>query len=170
MSTFCRVIILGNVGRDPEIRRMQDGKPVVNLSVATSETWKDKASGEKMEKTEWHRVVCFNEGLCRVMEQYVSKGSKILVEGTLQTRKWQDQSGQDRYSTEVVMGFNSTLKLCGDGKSRRDQGAGDRGVVVVHEHRTRPWQQRTDRDDREHHRHRCGRVAGTRLPMLAAEA
>ena len=107
-----KVILVGNLGRDPEIRRLQDGKPVVNLSVATSESWRDKATGERREKTEWHRVVIFNENLCRIAEQYLKKGSKVYLEGSLQTRKWQDQSGQDRYSTEVVLqGFNSQLTM-----------------------------------------------------------
>ena len=107
-----KVILVGNLGADPEIRNMQDGRPVCNLRIATSETWRDKSSGERRERTEWHRVVIFNEGLCRVAEQYLKKGSKVYVEGQLQTRKWQDQSGQDRYSTEVVLqGFNSTLTM-----------------------------------------------------------
>jgi single-strand DNA-binding protein len=107
-----KVILLGNLGADPEIRRTQDGKPVANLRVATSDSWRDKTTGERRERTEWHRVVIFNEGLCRVVEQYLKKGSKIYLEGQLQTRKWQDQSGQDRYSTEVVLqGFNSTLTM-----------------------------------------------------------
>ena len=107
-----KVILIGNLGKDPEIRRTQDGRPVANLSVATSETWRDKATGERRERTEWHRVVIFNEGLCRIAEQYLKKGSKVYLEGQLQTRKWQDQSGQDRYSTEVVLqGFNSKLVL-----------------------------------------------------------
>ncbi len=98
-----KVILVGNLGKDPEIRRTQDGRPVANLSVATSDTWRDKATGERREKTEWHRVVIFNEGLCRVAEQYLKKGSKVYLEGQLQTRKWQDQSGQDKYTTEVVL-------------------------------------------------------------------
>ena len=107
-----KVILVGNLGRDPEIRRLQDGKPVVNLSVATSESWRDKATGERREKTEWHRVVIFNENLCRIAEQYLKKGSKVYLEGSLQTRKWQDQSGQDRYSTEIVLqGFSSVLTM-----------------------------------------------------------
>jgi single-strand DNA-binding protein len=107
-----KVILIGNLGADPEIRRTQDGRPIANLRIATSETWRDKATGERREKTEWHRVVIFNEGLCRVAEQYLKKGSKIYLEGSLQTRKWQDQSGQDRYSTEVVLqGFNSVLTM-----------------------------------------------------------
>src|SRR5215467_5782561 len=94
-----KVILVGNLGKDPEIRRTQDGRPIANLSVATSDTWRDKATGERREKTEWHRVVIFNEGLCRVAEQYLKKGSKVYLEGQLQTRKWQDQSGQDKYTT-----------------------------------------------------------------------
>jgi single-strand DNA-binding protein len=107
-----KVILVGNLGKDPEVRRMQDGRPVVNLSVATSETWRDKATGERKEKTEWHRVVIFNEGLAKVAEQYLKKGSKIYLEGQLQTRKWQDQQGQEKYTTEIVLqGFNSQLTM-----------------------------------------------------------
>ena len=107
-----KVILVGNLGADPDIRRTQDGRPICNLSVATSESWKDRNSGERRERTEWHRVVIFNEGLCRIAEQYLRKGSKIYLEGQLQTRKWQDQSGQDRYSTEVVLqGFNGNLTM-----------------------------------------------------------
>ena len=107
-----KVILVGNLGADPEVRRTQDGRPIVNLRVATSESWRDKATGERREKTEWHRVVIFNEGLCKIAEQYLKKGSKVYLEGALQTRKWQDQQGQDRYSTEVVLqGFNSQLTM-----------------------------------------------------------
>ena len=107
-----KVILVGNLGADPEIRRTQDGRPIANFSVATSESWRDRNTGERREKTEWHRVVCFNEGLCKVIEQYVKKGSKVYIEGQLQTRKWQDQSGQDKYTTEVVLqGFNSNLTM-----------------------------------------------------------
>jgi single-strand DNA-binding protein len=107
-----KVILVGNVGKDPEIRRTQDGRPIANLRIATSESWRDKTTGERKEKTEWHSVVVFSEGLCRVVEQYVKKGSKLYIEGALQTRKWQGQDGQDRYSTEVVLqGFNSTLTM-----------------------------------------------------------
>jgi single-strand DNA-binding protein len=107
-----KVILIGYLGADPEIRRTQDGRPIANLRVATSETWRDKATGERREKTEWHRVVIFNEGLCKIVEQYVKKGSKVYLEGSLQTRKWQDKDGQDRYSTEVVLqGFNSQLTM-----------------------------------------------------------
>jgi single-strand DNA-binding protein len=107
-----KVILVGNLGADPEIRRTQDGRPIANLSVATSESWRDKNSGERKEKTEWHRVVIFNEGLCKVAENYLRKGSKVYIEGQLQTRKWTDQSGQDKYSTEVVLqGFSSNLTM-----------------------------------------------------------
>ena len=120
-----KVILVGNLGKDPEIRRTQDGRPIANLSVATSETWRDKATGERKEKTEWHRVVIFNEGLCKVAEQYLKKGAKVYIEGQLQTRKWTDQSGVEKYSTEVVLqGFNSTLTML-DG---RGGGGGQVGV------------------------------------------
>ncbi|MFT4159446.1 single-stranded DNA-binding protein [Shinella sp.] len=125
-----KVILIGNVGADPEIRRTQDGRPIANLRIATSETWRDRNSGERREKTEWHNVVVFNEGLCKVVEQYVKKGAKLYIEGALQTRKWQDQTGNDRYSTEVVLqGFNSTLTMLdgrGEGGGER-RGGGDFG-------------------------------------------
>ena len=112
-----KVILVGNLGKDPEIRRTQDGRPIANLSVATSESWRDKVTGERKEKTEWHRVVIFNEGLCKVAEQYLKKGDKVYLEGQLQTRKWTDQSGVEKYSTEVVLqGFNSNLTML-DGRS-----------------------------------------------------
>ena len=98
-----KVILVGNLGRDPEVRNTQAGDPIVHLSVATSESWKDRETGERRERTEWHRVVIFNTNLGRIAEQYLRKGSKVYLEGQLQTRKWQDQSGQDRYSTEVVL-------------------------------------------------------------------
>lgn len=130
-----KVILVGNLGKDPEIRRTQDGRPIANLSVATSETWRDRATGERKEKTEWHRVVIFNEGLAKVAEQYLKKGAKVYVEGQLQTRKWTDQSGVEKYSTEVVLqGFNSTLTMLdgkGGGGSFSDDmggGGGDFGV------------------------------------------
>jgi len=107
-----KVILVGNLGKDPEVRRMQDGRPVVNMSVATSESWRDKATGERKEKTEWHRVVIFNEGLAKIAEQYLKKGAKVYLEGQLQTRKWTDQQGVEKYSTEVVLqGFNSALTM-----------------------------------------------------------
>jgi single-strand DNA-binding protein len=98
-----KVILVGNLGKDPEVRRMTSGEPVVNLSVATSETWRDKTSGERKERTEWHRVVIFNENLAKVAEQYLRKGAKVYLEGALQTRKWTDKEGAERYSTEVVL-------------------------------------------------------------------
>jgi single-strand DNA-binding protein len=123
-----KVILIGNVGADPEIRRTQDGRPIANLRIATSEQWRDKNSGERREKTEWHTVVVFNEGLCKVVEQYVKKGAKLYIEGALQTRKWQDQNGNDRYSTEVVLqGFSSQLTML-DGRGEggaRGPGGGD---------------------------------------------
>src|SRR5262245_59974160 len=107
-----KVILVGNLGKDPEIRRTQDGRPIANLRIATSESWRDKNSGERKEKTEWHSVVIFNENLCKVAEQYLRKGAKVYIEGQLQTRKWQDQQGQERYSTEVVLqGFNGQLTM-----------------------------------------------------------
>lgn len=112
-----KVILVGNLGRDPEVRRLGSGDPVVNLRIATSESWRDKASGERKEKTEWHSVVIFNENLGRVAEQYLKKGSKVYIEGQLQTRKWTDQSGQEKYSTEVVLQrFRGELTLL-DGRS-----------------------------------------------------
>jgi len=122
-----KVILIGNLGADPEIRHTQDGRPIVNLRVATSDSWRDKATGERREKTEWHRVVIFNEGLARIAEQYLKKGSKVYLEGSLQTRKWEDQSGQERYTTEVVLqGFNSQLTML-DGRQRDGMGEGASG-------------------------------------------
>ncbi|MEE9481774.1 single-stranded DNA-binding protein [Methylobacterium ajmalii] len=121
-----KVIIVGSLGKDPEVRRMQNGDPIVNLRVATSESWKDKASGERKEKTEWHSVVIYNENLGRVAEQYLKKGSKVYLEGALQTRKWQDQSGNDKYTTEIVLQkFRGELVLLSDrnsGGGRDDDG------------------------------------------------
>ena len=128
-----KVILVGNLGKDPEIRRTQDGRPIANLSIATSETWRDKATGERKEKTEWHRVVIFSEPLCKVVEQYLKKGAKVYIEGALQTRKWTDQQGVEKYSTEVVLqGFNSTLTMLegrggGGGGSFAEDSAGDFG-------------------------------------------
>jgi single-strand DNA-binding protein len=130
-----KVILVGNLGKDPEIRRTQDGRPIANLRIATSESWRDKSTGEKREKTEWHSVVIFNENLCKIAEQYLKKGAKVFIEGSLQTRKWQGQDGQDRYSTEVVLqGFNGNLTML-DGRSgggmseggQSDYGGGDSG-------------------------------------------
>jgi single-strand DNA-binding protein len=128
-----KVILVGNLGKDPEIRRTQDGRPIANLSVATSESWRDKATGERKEKTEWHRVVIFNENLCKIAEQYLKKGAKVYLEGALQTRKWTDQSGVEKYSTEVVLqGFNGTLTMLdgrsgGGGGGYAEEGGGDFG-------------------------------------------
>lgn len=122
-----KVILVGNLGRDPESRSFQNGGKVVNLRIATSDTWKDRATGERKERTEWHSVAIFNENLGRIAEQYLRKGSKVYIEGKLQTRKWQDQSGQDRYSTEVVLqGFDGTLTLL-DGRGEGGGGGGGFG-------------------------------------------
>lgn len=119
-----KVILIGNLGRDPEVRSFQNGGKVCNLRIATSETWKDKNTGERREKTEWHSVAIFQEGLVRIAEQYLKKGSKVYIEGQLQTRKWQDQSGADRYSTEVVLqGFGGTLTML-DGRNEGGGGGG----------------------------------------------
>lgn len=122
-----KVILVGNLGADPDVRSTQDGRPIVNLSIATSERWRDRNSGEQKEKTEWHRVVIFSEGLCKVAQNYLRKGSTVYIEGQLQTRKWQDQSGQDKYSTEIVLqGFNSTLTMLG-GRGDNPGGGGSGG-------------------------------------------
>jgi len=119
-----KVILIGNLGRDPEVRSFQNGGKVCNLRIATSETWKDKNSGERRERTEWHTVAIFQEGLVRIAEQYLKKGSKVYIEGKLQTRKWQDQSGQDRYSTEVVLqGFDGVMTML-DGREGGGGGGG----------------------------------------------
>jgi len=118
-----KVILIGNLGRDPEVRSLQNGGKLCNLSIATSENWRDKSSGERREKTEWHRVVIFDDRLVETAERYLKKGSTVYLEGQLETRKWQDQSGQDRYTTEVVLKrFNSTMTMLG---GRGDGGAGD---------------------------------------------
>ena len=117
-----KVLLIGRLGADPEIKQMVNGKSVARLSLATSQTWKDKNSGEKKEKTEWHRIVIFNEGLVNVVQQYLKKGAQIYVEGQLSTRKWKDeQSGQDKYSTEVIIqGFNSSLTMLGGSASQNN--------------------------------------------------
>ena len=120
-----KVIIVGNLGRDPEVRSFQNGGKVVNLRIATSETWRDKASGERKERTEWHSVAIFNENLARIAEQYLRKGSTVYIEGQLETRKWQDQSGQDRYTTEIVLRpYRGELTLLGG----RGEGGGGGGA------------------------------------------
>lgn len=123
-----KVILVGNLGRDPESRTFQNGGKVVNLHIATSENWKDRNTGERKEKTEWHSVAIFNEGLANVAERYLRKGSKVYIEGQLQTRKWQDQSGNDRYSTEIVLqGFNSVLTMLDGAPGGGGQGGGSVG-------------------------------------------
>ena len=135
-----KVILVGNLGADPEIRHTQSGKPIVNLRVATSETWKDKQTGERKERTEWHRVVIFSEGLAGIAEKYLKKGSKVYLEGKLVTRKWQDQSGTDRYSTEVVLqGYDANITLLdkpnGNGGNRDDD---DFGSGTARQQQRRP--------------------------------
>jgi len=123
-----KVILIGNLGRDPEVRSFQNGNKVCNLRIATSETWKDRDSGERREKVEWHSVAIFQEGLVRIAEQYLKKGSKVYIEGQLQTRKWQDQSGADKYSTEVVLqGFGGTLTMLDGNGGGSDSGGGQSG-------------------------------------------
>lgn len=118
-----KVILIGNLGADPEIRRLNSGDPVVNIRIATSESWRDKSSGERKEKTEWHNVVIFNDNLAKVAEQYLKKGAKVYVEGQLQTRKWQDQQGNDRYTTEIVLQkFRGELQML----DTKNGGGGDR--------------------------------------------
>jgi single-strand DNA-binding protein len=119
-----KVILVGNLGRDPEVRSFQNGGKVVNLRIATSENWKDRATGERKEKTEWHSVAIFNENVARIAEQYLKKGSKVYIEGQLETRKWQDQSGQDRYSTEVVLRPYSSTMVMLDGREGGGGGGG----------------------------------------------
>lgn len=126
-----KVILVGNLGADPDVRSFQNGGKVCNLSVATSENWKDKTTGERREKTEWHRVAIFSEGLVRVAEQYLKKGAKVYIEGQLETRKWQDQNGQDRYTTEIVLrNFSSQMVMLDgrrDGGSPIEYSGGERG-------------------------------------------
>jgi len=131
-----KAIIIGNLGRDPEVRTLNDGSPVVNLAVATSETWRDKNTGDRRERTEWHRVVIFNEQLAKVAQNYLKKGSKVYIEGQIQTRKWQGQDGQDKYTTEIVLQrFRGELQMLdskgsgggGGGQGGGDYGAGDYG-------------------------------------------
>jgi single-strand DNA-binding protein len=131
MRALNKVQLIGNLGRDPEIRRTQDGRPIANMSVATGESWTDKTTGEKRERTEWHRVVIFNENLAKIAEQYLKKGARVYLEGALQTRKWQDRDGADKYTTEVVLqGFGCQLIMLGDranGEARGEYDAEPRG-------------------------------------------
>jgi single-strand DNA-binding protein len=149
-----KVILIGNLGADPEIRRTQDGRPIANLRIATSESWRDKNTGERKEKTEWHRVVIFNEGLCKVVEQYVKKGSKVYIEGQLQTRKYNDKDGVEKYSTEVVLqGFNSQLTMLdsrsggGGGAMDSDSDFGSQGATPARKPAMAGAGKRGDMDD-----------------------
>ena len=122
LGYYKKVILIGNLGNDPEIRSTNDGREIANFSLATGESWKDKVTGEKKEKTEWHRIVCFNEGLVKVIKEYVKKGTKLYIEGQLQTRKWLDNTNQEKYTTEVVLqGYNANLILLGTGNNSMDQ-------------------------------------------------
>lgn len=128
-----KVILIGNLGKDPEVRRLNSGAPVVSFSIATSESWRDKNTGGRKERTDWHNVVVFNEGLAKIAEQYLKKGSKVYVEGKMQTRKWQDQSGNDRYTTEVVLpAFGGAITLLGDkqGEDRTEPAASGRNAYA----------------------------------------
>ncbi len=119
MASLNKVMLIGNLGRDPEVRHTQDGRKVVTLSLATTEKWKEKSSGEQRERTEWHRIVVWNEGLGDIAEKYLNKGSKLYLEGQLQTRKWTDQAGVEKYTTEIVLqNFRGELVLLGDGQPR----------------------------------------------------
>ena len=144
-----KVILVGNLGRDPEIRTTQDGKEIANLTLATSESWKDRNTGERREKTEWHRVVVFNDGLIGVIKNYLHKGSKVYVEGSLQTRKWTDQSGVEKYSTEVVLqGFGSALTML-DNRNAGGASAGHSegsGGYSQPQHAQQPQKQRAAAD------------------------
>jgi single-strand DNA-binding protein len=141
-----KVILIGNVGTDPEIRNTNDGREIASFSLATSESWKDKNSGEKKEKTEWHRLVVFSQGLVGIVKNYVKKGSKLYIEGQLQTRKWTDKDGADKYTTEIVLqGFNSTIQLVG-GKGLQDAGI-DKALDVVDKSKTNGFQSEDDMDD-----------------------
>jgi single-strand DNA-binding protein len=154
-----KVILLGNLGRDPEVRTSQDGAKIVNLNIATSESWKDRATGERKEKTEWHRVVIFNPNLADIAERYLKKGSSVYVEGALQTRKWTDQSGQEKYSTEIVIGkFKGELTLLGGrdgggggggygGGGGRDSGGGGGGGGGGRQGGGQGWEPPPDMDD-----------------------
>lgn len=129
MAGVNKAIIVGNLGRDPEVKSFPNGGRVVSLNIATSETWKDKTTGEKKERTEWHRVSIFNEAIGKIAEQYLKKGSTVYLEGQIETRKWQDQSGADKYSTEIVLRpFSGVLTLLGGGSGARDSGGGSDGV------------------------------------------
>lgn len=148
MASLNKVQIIGNLGRDPEIRNTNDNRKVANLAIATSKVWKDKTTGEKKEKTEWHRVAIFNENLVAVAEKFLKKGSKVFIEGELQTRKWQDQSGQDKYSTEIVLqSYNSELILL-DKKEVTNESESEFAQSAKHyEQKSNGYQQQPDLDD-----------------------
>ncbi|MEI8295137.1 MAG: single-stranded DNA-binding protein [Alphaproteobacteria bacterium] len=138
MASVNKVILVGNLGKDPEVRFSPDGSKIVNLSLATSESWRDKATGEKKERTEWHRVVIFNEHLTEIAERYLKKGSKIFIEGQLQTRKWTDQEGKDRYSTEIVLQrYRGELTML-DSRNAGDDGSSTAGGTQDYSHATGP--------------------------------
>ena len=144
MSSLNKVCLIGNLGRDPEVRTLQSGGKVCNLSVATSERWRDRNSGEQRERTEWHRIVIWVEGLVNVAERYLSKGSKVYLEGQLETRKWQDQSGQDKYTTEVVLRpYSSKLVML----SARDGGGGQRRDDPGYDDQDSGYSQSQQQDD-----------------------
>lgn len=152
MGSVNKVILVGHVGKDPEVRRTNDGRPIVTLSVATSEAWRDKATGERKEKTEWHRVVVFNEPLAKVCEQYLKKGMKVYIEGKLQTRKWADQAGVEKYTTECVLtGFNSQMVMLdklGNGGPPAPTSADEYGNTRVRvPHDAAPSGRNSDMDD-----------------------
>jgi single-strand DNA-binding protein len=129
-----KVIIIGNLGKDPEIRQTKDGKEIANFSLATSESWKDKSTGEKKEKTEWHKISIFSQGLVNIVKQYVKKGSKLYIEGALQTRKWTDDSGVEKYSTEIVLkDYNSTLQILNSMEKEVDKHSTEKGNGYVPE-------------------------------------
>lgn len=153
MSSMNKAILLGNLGQKPEIRRTNDGRPIANLSLATSEVWRDKNTGEKREKTEWHRIVCFNEGLCKIIEEWLDKGDKIMVVGQLQTRSWEDKEGVKKYSTEIVLqAFNGELKIIAckawdKNRGSRDEGAGAKQSTPPPERRQSTAGRRDELDD-----------------------
>jgi single-strand DNA-binding protein len=146
MASLNRVQLIGNLGRDPEVRRLTSGDPVVNMSIATTESWRDKSSGEKKEKTEWHRIVIFNKNLADIAEKYLRKGARVFLEGALQTRKWTDKDNVDRYQTEIVLSnFNGRLIMLGDGSNRR--GGGDQASTTEHQASSEPAETGFSADD-----------------------
>lgn len=148
MASLNKVQLIGNLGKDPEVRHTQDGRAIVNFSLATTESWRDKSTGERKEKTEWHTIVIFNEGLAKVAEQYLKKGSSVYVEGQLQTRKWVDKNGDDRYSTEVVLqNFRGELVMLGDRSGGRDDREERSTQRTASRTASKPAQRRTTVDE-----------------------